>query len=152
MPILIDIADKHATALQLTLAGVFEAVRGRIPAGKLAQAIEEQGVDGVLALLRGMDDDFAPFVNRLDRIIQESGAATVSMIPAAAVLNPRFRFDIFSDTSTNFIRGYRFNLIRQISDETREVVRQTLVHSAKAGTNPRTAARRLRETIGLTSR
>ena len=42
--------------------------------------------------------------------------------------------------------------MRNITEETREAIQQHLIHAVQTGQNPRTTARRLKETLGLTRR
>lgn len=152
MPILIEIADKRRPRLQRALVAAFAAMRDRIPESAIVEALETRGVEGVMGLLGGIEDDFGATTVELDAAIRESGIATVRMVPAAALLNPQFRFDPFIRGTVDFIQRYRLNLIQQISNETRSAIRQNLTTDIIEGLNPRATARRIRETIGLTTR
>lgn len=152
MPILIEIGDKNTIKIQRELQELFGAMLDRVPAGQLQRLLENHDIDGVLSLLRGAEDDFGPFLDRVDDVIRASGNETVSMIPAAAMINPKFRFDMFSERTSEFIRGYRFNLIRDLTEETLDAVRQSILSSQQTGLNPIATARRFRSSLGLTSR
>jgi hypothetical protein len=151
MPILIEIADTQKPRLQRALVAAFEAMRDRVPTSAVVAALETGGVEGVVELLRGVEDDLGPTVAELDDAIRSSGTATVRMIPGAALLNATFRFDPFASNTIDFLQSYRLNLINQISNETRNAVRQGLVEGFKIGQNPRAVARQVRDTVGLTS-
>lgn len=60
-------------------------------------------------------------------------------------------FDSAAPPAAHWAAQNRLDLIREIDTETRVLIRDILMEGARAGTNPLTVARELRESIGLTS-
>jgi hypothetical protein len=152
MLILIDIGDKAKPRLHRALIASFEAMRDRVPYQEIVRALETGGLAAVIDLLDGIEDDLGPVIQEIDDVIRESGIATASMMPAAAMVNLTHPFDFLNRRTLDFIEKYRYNLVQQIADETRAAIRQNLIVGEIAGQNPRVTARMLRDTIGLTDR
>jgi hypothetical protein len=77
---------------------------------------------------------------------------TLGLMPGEAVLDPNFVFNTLNPATVDFIRQYEFNLVRQISDETRNAIQQAIMRDTISGVNPRSTARTVRDTVGLTAR
>lgn len=148
---IVKIAERFEPRLRDALLRAFDSLR--LPALQLRFALETQGLEGVMALFGGMEDQIALEVrDELQAAVRESGRATVGMMPSAAVLNRSFAFDTLNPATINFIRDYELNLIRQVSEGTREAIRNKLRRDIVAGVNPRRTASTIRETVGLTAR
>jgi SPP1 gp7 family putative phage head morphogenesis protein len=57
-----------------------------------------------------------------------------------------------SPEAINHLETYSFSLIQQISEQTREAIRQTILRAFKEGGHPYEQARSIRNVIGLTAR
>lgn len=83
-------------------------------------------------------------ISAVARGIAGRGGPTVGRLEAVfSVTNPR---------AVNFLRSYRFNLIRELSKTSREAIGLTIRDGVEAGRNPRDVARDVRAHIGLTRR
>lgn len=87
--------------------------------------------------------------------------ARIPGVPAQSAGNPagadvptrigaNIRFDLRNPASARFLEQYDFNLIRYITQEQREVVRQTVLAAFAEGGHPYEQAKTLRAVIGLT--
>jgi hypothetical protein len=148
----LEIADRFEPRIRNALNEAFAAMKDRAPINTIVDALETRGIDGVMSLLRDIGDDLGPVVAELDAAILESGRATISLVPGAAVINQKFVFDLINPNTVDFIRQYRLNLIQQISNATREAVRNGLQADIISGRNPRDTARTFRANLGLTAR
>lgn len=145
------IAARFEPRLRSALLRAFGSLR--VPASRIQQALETRGLEGVMALFDGIEDKVALEIrDELQSAVRESGRATVGMIPAAAVVNADFAFDTLNPATVDFIRNYELNLIRQVSEGTREAIRNKLRRDIVAGVNPRRTAKEVGETVGLTAR
>lgn len=145
------IAARFEPRLRRALLRAFGSLR--VPASQIQQALETRGLEGVMALFDGVEDKVALEIrDELQSAVRESGRATVGMIPTAAVVNADFAFDTLNPATVDFIRNYELNLIRQVSEGTREAIRNKLRRDIVAGVNPRRTAAEIRQTVGLTAR
>lgn len=147
-----DIADRFEPRVRRALLAAFEAMRNRVPASLIQRRLEGSGIEGVMRLLDGIEDDLGPVRDELRDALVESGRATVGLMPGAAVLNPDFSFDLMNPATADFVRRYELNLIRMVSENTREAVRNGLIRDVVSGRNPIDTAKAFRETVGLTPR
>jgi len=148
---ILKIAERFEPRLRNALLGAFDALR--LPVAQIQRALESRGLEGVMALFEGLEDKLQlQAARQLEQAIGESGRATVGMMPTAAVLNADFAFSSLSPATVDFINNYRFNLIRQVSEGTREAIRNKLRRDIVAGVNPRRTASAIRGSIGLTAR
>lgn len=151
-PEILQISDRFEPRIRRALLSAFDAMRGRVSLAEVQRRLEARGVEGVMQLLDGIEGDLAPVREELRAAIAESGRATIGLMPKAAVLNPDFAFDLLNPNTVEFVRKYEFNLIRQVSEGTREAARNSLLRDVVSGRNPVDTARNFRSTIGLTAK
>lgn len=141
-------------------AAIMEALRSGDSAAisALAEALERGDVGRVLALL-GLDNlerRFGAVKRELRAVVAAAGQATASSaVPKVrGLVGPALDvvFDVHNPATARFIAEYDVGLIREISDSTREGVRQTIADGLAAGQNPRKVARTIRQQVGLTAR
>jgi hypothetical protein len=148
---LFAIADRFEPRIRRALYAAFHAMRKRVPVGLIQRKFEGGGIEGVMSLLNKIEDDLKSTVrDELRNAITESGRVTIGLMPTAAVLNPDFMFDVMNPATADFVRQYEFNLIRLISENTREAVRMGLTRDVISGRNPLDTARTFRSSLGLT--
>jgi len=117
---------------------------------QLSEALQSDGVGGVLAYLRDIEPTLAAeLVPVLEDAIIASGRAVVEILPAGAQ-SGAFNFTLTQPQAAAYVRQYTFELIREISTETVEAVRMVVQSGILAGRNPRSIARDFRASIGLT--
>jgi hypothetical protein len=149
---LTEIAARFEPKLKKALGEAFEALRASVPAAEVERALLRGGPGGVMALLDRAEGAFGGVRDRLEEAAAESGRAWISTVPAGAVLDPAFRFSIVNPETARFVEDYTLNLIRNISEDTREAVRRGLMSDVASGRNPRETARTFRSNLGLTPR
>lgn len=151
-PEIVAIAERFEPKLRKALLAAFEAMRGRVPSGLIQRRLEGSGVEGVMGLLNTIEDDLGPVRDELRNALTESGRMTVAAMPNGAVINTAFQFDLINSSTVDYVRQYELNLIRSISENTREAVRTGLIRDVISGRNPVDTARNFRANLGLTAR
>jgi len=130
-----------------------EAIQGLASAetAALVEAINLGDVNRVLELLGLADDALvtSAMTAALNEVVMAGAQAAPISISGRRV---QFAFDVVNPRTVDAIQQYRLNLIRQINDTTREAIRHSLRQGLEAGINPRTIARDIQQTIGLTTR
>jgi hypothetical protein len=112
-------------------AGDLGAVEAAIPWGDLPADLEEMA-DVILDTV-------------------ENGAkASLRHLPDAIQAN--LRFDLLNPHSVEFIRQYRFNLIRQVGEQTQMAIRAIIERAFQEGLHPYRSARLIKPLVGLTER
>ncbi len=131
----------------------------------LAHLREENTVAGIQAQLAvgqyehvvGLETSAAKFAAGTHAAYVASGQAT------AKWLNEQFRkdgdglvekklvaFDAADPAAVRWAEQNRLRLIREVTNEQRDAIREVLVAGARSGANPREMARQIRDSIGLT--
>lgn len=80
------------------------------------------------------------------QVVTTAGATLVT-IPGVTVA----RFELLNPGVLSWLQEYELNLIKQITQDTREGIRTYLLDGLKNGINPRETARQLKSVIGLTA-
>ncbi|CDH46954.1 hypothetical protein [Candidatus Contendibacter odensensis] len=161
------------------LDAAFLAIGSSLDLDYLIAELEAGHVDRVLALLA--DDRLVPAftgaIHALREVTAKAGAWEASLIskmlatslkppvpppgalpgwpPPPSAFAPKtmlFRFDALNPKLIDHIQSYEFDLIREITRQTRESVRSAVLAGMNAGENPRETARQIRQSIGLTER
>lgn len=101
-------------------------------------------------LLQELDSVAARIAATSESVLIVSAQRTAGVISRA--LGVLIDFDQTNDRAISVLRNNKFNLIREFTRQQREAVQQALVDGTTAGLNPRSQARNLRGSIGLTRR
>jgi len=128
----------------------------------LAHLRDENGIDAITArLATGGHHDVLPDLEATaGKFAASEHAVYVTAAQAAARwLNGQFQkvekkfsvFDVSDPPALKWAQQNQLKLIREISDEQREVIRGVLEDGARTGVGPRAMAKEIRESIGLTS-
>lgn len=150
-----DIADSAAPEIRKAFLDAIARIRGTIQEAKLRAALESGNIDEVMQVL-GLDRDLSviePYLMKpLTDIVSETGSAAGDATPALAERGGSLamRFDMVNPNTIQAVRTYGFNLIRQISDDTRDGIRSIVAHAMEYGGHPYEQARQIRQLIGLT--
>lgn len=152
-----DIADSAAPEVRRRFLEAIKAVRGTVKEAKLRAALETGSVDAVMEVL-GLDKDLGAIepglLKPLEATVHEAGAAAVDATPAIANAarggQLAMRFDAINPHTVQAVRNYGFNLIRQVTDDTRDGIRAIVSNALEFGGHPEEQARRIRSLIGLT--
>lgn len=148
---LLDTAASFEPALRKAFLRALERVRETANLEKLAEALESGNVDTVMDEL-GLDEALpaelgqavAPQIE--DEVI-EVGRGTPARTMGGSV---GMRFDLTNPKTAEFLRTYNFDLIKQISDDTREGIRTVVSNAFANGGHPYVQAREIMASIGLT--
>lgn len=151
-------ASRMEPRLRAAFLNAVSAMRGTISEDALAKALATGDVDQVLAVL-ALDTRLVKFLNdgtdkveslraALQATAMEGAAAAIRALPSSVSLN--LSFDLKSLEAQSFLESYAFPLIRQLTDNTREGIRQVILDTFKNGGHPYEQARTIKTFIGLT--
>lgn len=134
-----------------------EELRDRYSIDELAREIEARGIAAADTLLAAgivterfqrVGDEYAAAVEETGRRRAQDISGKVTG-PAGTV---RFTFRPGAPRAEQAMRNGSLRLVREITEDQREIVRNALQDSLRRGENPRKAARVFRDSIGLTQR
>jgi hypothetical protein len=152
-----DIADSAAPEVRRRFLDAIKAIRGTVKEAKLRAALETGNIDTVMEVL-GLDRALGPIepglLKPLEATAREAGGAALDATPAIADAvrggQLAMRFDAINPHTVQSVRTYGFNLIRQVSDDTRDGIRAIVANAMEFGGHPSEQARQIRSLIGLT--
>lgn len=153
---LLEIADQAAPLIRQRFLAAIQAIRGTVKEAALRDALDTGNVDEVMQVLGLAKDDLEPLrpalLAPLNDTVAEAGAAALDATPALAAQGGALamRFDILNPHTVQAVRTYGFNLIQQISDDTRDGIRVIVANAMEFGGHPTEQARQIRSLIGLT--
>jgi hypothetical protein len=92
-------------------------------------------------------------LNGLRNTVQQSllDAAQDELKGAGQVLRTNFALDIFNPRVVEFAQQYSYGLVRQITNQTRDMVREVVLDALKTGSPPRQQAQDIKRFLGLTT-
>ncbi len=149
------VAARYEKSIADSLAKAFAAVRAKVNVKNLETILSTYGVESAYAYLEklniaGVIDKY--IVDDLNEAIIASGRMSISALPARAVVDTTYRFNLLAYNASQYVRGYQLALIKDISQASINAIRQSLYTDIVAGRNPISTARNFRDAIGLTSR
>lgn len=142
----------------------------RILLAKIERALGREWLD-IAEWLRDQNDlesieerllagDFAGVIAEVESAARRFAASTHEGYETAGRTAARYlddnladklvRFDVTNDRAVLAARRHELELVSGLTQETRQVLRQVIVDGTREGLNPRTIARDLRDSIGLT--
>lgn len=138
-----------------TLRDAMNSVRDRVvdDEGKLLDAVMHRPLDDIADMvpIDPWVDAQEPIAAELLGDLTDGGHRYARQVPAMRKATVTFRFDDTRPEGAAWARRRAGTLITEITAGQRQVVRQFVESSLLAGDPPRTVARNLRNTIGLTS-
>jgi hypothetical protein len=149
-----DIADAAAPEVRQRFLDAIASIRGTVKESALRAALDTGSIDQVMHVLgldRGLDpinQVMAPFSG----IVQNAAVAALDATPAIAAVGGALsmRFDMINPRTVQAVRTYGFNLIQQVSNDTRDGIRAVVSNALEFGGHPYDQAREIRNLIGLT--
>lgn len=155
------IAAKLEGKLRIAFLRAVQALKDQLGTDALIEALKTGDVDQSLAILAVSPK----FVNALNGVgiepgIQSFRDAVAEVFAAgaagAATILPRFAglgtsFSLMNPESLKFLDDYSMPLIQQVSDNTRDAVRDVVADAFRNGGHPAEQARQIRGFIGLTA-
>lgn len=150
-----DIADAAAPEIRQRFLDAIKVIRGTVKEAKLRAALDSGNIDTVMQVL-GLDRDLGALepalLKPLQDVVQTAAGGALEATPALAARGGQLamRFDMINPHTVQSVRTYGFNLIRQITDDTRDGIRQIVANAMEFGGHPSQQARQIRGLIGLT--
>jgi hypothetical protein len=148
-----QLAAKLEPAMRRAILALLSQVQDAVDLEAIAAALQTGDVAKVLHLVAIADT--GPGEQALEEAVQAAvwggGALAASQINAT-IRGAHFAFDRLNPRLIDWIKGYSFQLIRQIDMETKEAIRQKVSAGMQAGENPIKTARAIKGAIGLTDR
>lgn len=143
---------KTEKAINAALLTVWQSVKQSYTLAEIEETYLRGGIAGLMSLLDNLDPVLASNLSpTLQTAMIESGRMVIAILPVAAITTPAWLPALSISASQQAMR-YEYNLIRDISETTREAVRQSVTEAVATGKPPRAVARQFRSTIGITDR
>jgi hypothetical protein len=146
-----DVEDRLARGV----AGAFRSWKDSATDEALANADEPGG------LLDGLDEPLARGMAPMDEATLAGGRVPIDVVPDHAadgllgdpkpVHIVRFGFDMRGKGEEDFAKRYRYDRVREISDDQRGHIKSIMLAATQSGESPQVIARRIRDVIGLTA-
>jgi hypothetical protein len=155
---LLALADKYEAKIRRKLLEAINSLRSGVKIRELANLIERGASDTEVFAALGLDKTLAHMGSTLDEIhsaVYEGGTLTVAQAAEGISGLPKMEayFDRASPDVVEYLRDRSSDLVTRITDDVRTNIRTTLADMVAGGEGtPMTAARRLRDSIGLTER
>lgn len=143
MPTNDEISAQQIRIMRREFERAVQSVRDSVKISELQRLISANDIDGVINLL-GLDRaTFAPLENAMRdsyRLAGEIAAEVMSPIPVPDVGSVTMRFDMLAPSAVAWLQDNSSELITEISEQQREMVRERLAYYTGQGINPKTAA------------
>lgn len=158
---ILALAAKMEGKLRAAFLRAVQALKDSVTTEALAEAIRTGSVDQAIAILgidskfvnalngKGQEANIQSFRSAIQEVFAEGAATAAEMLPKSVGIN--LSFNLMNPETVSFLEKYSFSLIQQISDATRESVREVLMRSFREGGHPYEQARTIKGFIGLTS-
>lgn len=121
-----------------------DAIIAALEAGDIGKVLELLDLPGSIAAFEGVSSTIHTGVNA-------AGAMAAAQV-GLQVRGVTFAFNSLNPRLITWLQTYSLKLIRQITDGTREGIRQYLIQGMKDGKNPKAVARQVKGIIGLTDK
>lgn len=145
--------DKYQPKIREAILKVWEELRKSVSYKELETTLVTEGVNGMLKYL----DDLEPITRalllpELQIAMEESGRLVIDILPSGSITVPGYvpSVQFTNPYAVKAVQEYAFNLIRELSNETREAVRLAVTTAVSQGRPPASIARDYKQTIGLT--
>lgn len=148
-----QLAKKIEPALAEAIMAYLQGMKDSVNLQALADALASGDIGKVIGLLVGADLGAAK--EQVADAVQAAvwgGAAIAAVGINDGIRGIHFAFDKLNPRLVTWLQTYSLNLIRQITDETKEAIRDKLVLGMTAGKSPIAVARQVKGAIGLTAR
>jgi len=155
---ILAIADKYDTKIRREIVAAWATMKSSVKISELASLIEQGAPDYLIFQALGVDSWKAQMGSTLDQLSNaavEAGTATVQQVSDGITGFPRLNvyFDRNSPVMVEQLREQAAQLVTAISDDVKLNIRERLADmAAGAEGTPVSAARAMRDMIGLTQR
>lgn len=146
------IADRLAPKVRREFLAAIALLEGQVDLDALITAVKMRSAEsvdrilGLTSLPKKLQNAVATVVSAFEK----SGLVSASQLGDA--LRVSFRFDLTNPSAVNWARRNGARLITDVSNASRETVRQLIAEGIQRGVPPEATARILRQSIGLTDR
>ena len=168
---IIESAQKHEKAMARSFERLIEVVRGKIKLKDLEEACRNQDGGAVMSLIDieermqavASGSNMSPNARTLKEEFERAfsagtdiGLKMLDKLPLSREIGKgigaAMAFDLLSPEAIAFIRTHLFDLITDVSRETRLAIQQVVLKAFQEGGHPYDQARTIRAMIGLTQR
>jgi len=111
---------------------------------QIAKMLEAGDVDGAVRAVGLNPASFRPYDKAFEAAFEAGGVATAQLAPAKV----QFQFNIRNKSAEAWLRRYSSDLVTEVFDDQRQMIRNSLSAAMSKGVNPRTAALDLVGKIG----
>jgi hypothetical protein len=155
-----DAADKMRPKLRKAFLLAIGLLKDQINMSDLETALAEGRIEAALRIVnvdalgdiligKGIDPDIKSFREELRTAFGAGATVGISQLPKKAAVG--ISFDIFNPRAVAWAETRTALLIRQVTKATQDGVRVIITNAVETGVAPRTAARSIRELVGLTN-
>ncbi len=144
---MVDLIAKLERLLGAEWARIVEWIRDNNPVDEIENRLRERGIAGDLVQeTMAAAERFAASVNAAAVTAGQAEAKWLDgMVPDSLI-----SYDTTNHRAVSAAKSNRYQLVREVSDEQRSVVRKAVSEGVARGDNPRVIARGIHESIGLT--
>lgn len=148
-----QLIDHWSPELQKAFLESIYRLRDRAQIEQIAKMLENGDIEAAIRAV-GLDPTaFRELDKQLANAFEAGGNATARLVPAALSsegFRLVFQFNIRNPGAENWLREHSSNLVQDILDDQRQMIRDRLVDGLQRGLNPRTTALDLVGRIGQT--
>lgn len=145
------LAESREAAVRRDVGAGFELLKKALPLDKLTELLAAHRLSDILAAipLNKMADQMHDVFVQLDTIHEDAANIAIGALDVQqSLLRP---FDRLDPAVVRQLTTFRADMVREITAQTQEAIRQILFTSAYAWSTPAEMARDLRNVIGLTA-
>ena len=158
---LIIAADKMEPKIRQAFLQAINAVKDQIEIDQFTKAIEEGDSSRVMDILdisnrlsgalqgKGIPASDPTVIQTLNETFQAGAKAGLLNLPENVGVN--IGFNVMNPKSVEFLHNYTFDLIQQVSQDTRDSVQDVVTRAFQEGGHPFEQARKIKQFIGLTT-
>lgn len=159
---ILDAAFRMQGKLRTAYLAAVKRVKDSVTLERLSEAVARQDLTGLLAILAvdkkftdalqgaGLEANITSLKDAIQQTFAAGAKAAVKMLPVR--VSTELSFDLMNPEAVRFLNTYTFDLIRSISQESRDAIQQIVTRAFREGGHPFQQARQIREVIGLTPR
>lgn len=142
-----ELLDAIEPRLRRRFLEMIDAIRAELSIQSLAAMIREGRIDEAIDVYERASTIFA---RELTDAFGESATTTGNFVSDA--LDILVGYDQFDPVAVQYAASNELSVVREFSEEQREVTRRVIAEGVARGTNPIEQAREIREAIGLTTK